>query len=240
MSSRLWQIHIGRLVRKQIVIDGKKQRGTSPTFRGNKGLYILNAWVSENCFCLAQEKVEDKSNEIAAIPEILSDIDITGSVVSIDAAGTQRHIAEQIIPGGSHYLLAVKENQRSLYKDIECAFKVNHGTDAFEEVDAGHGRIETRKCSILSAKDYLMDETLALWKNLSTIIRIDTIRQVKDKSSHEPRYYISDETEPNATYYASLARGHWGIENQLHWHLGPSRKTHVELERASLHKIFPY
>ncbi len=204
---------------KQIVIDGKKQRGTSPTSRGNKGLYILNAWVSENRFCLAQEKVEDKSNEITAIPEILSDIDITGAVVSIDAAGTQRHIAGQIIQGGGHYLLAVKENQHSLYEDIECAFKVNGGTDTFEEVDAGHGRIETRKCSILPAGDYLMDETLASWKNLSTIVRIEAIRRVNDKVSHEIRYYISDESEPRAGYYSSLVRGHWSIENQLHWHL---------------------
>ena len=81
------------LSEKQLVIDGKKQCGTSPTSRGNKGLYILNAWVSENCFCIAQKKVEDKSNEITAIPEILSDIDIENAVVSIDAMGTQRDIA---------------------------------------------------------------------------------------------------------------------------------------------------
>lgn len=86
-------------------------------------------------------------------------------------------------------------------------------TDTFEEVDAGHGRIETRKCCILSVGDYLMDETLALWENLSTIGKIDTIRQVKDKTSHEVRYYISDTPDPNVGYYASLTRGHWGIEN---------------------------
>lgn len=104
------------LSEKQIVIDGKKQCGTSPTFRGNKGLYILSTWVSENCFCISQKKVQDKSNEITAIPEILSDIDIEDAVVSIDAMGTQREIAELIAQNKGRYLLAVKENQRSLVR----------------------------------------------------------------------------------------------------------------------------
>ena len=207
------------LSEKQIVIDGKKQHGVSPTSRGNKGLYILNAWVSENRFCIAQEKVEDKSNEITTIPEILSDIDIEDAVVSIDAMGTQREIAGLIVNSGGHYLLAVKENQRSLYEDIECAFRMKAYTDFCEEVDAGHGRIETRKCSILPAKDYLMEETREAWKNLSTIVKIESMREIKDKTTREVRYYISDENEPRASYYAALARGHWGIENQLHWHL---------------------
>ena len=207
------------LSEKQLVIDGKKQCGTSPTSRGNKGLYILNAWVSENCFCIAQKKVEDKSNEITAIPEILSDIDIENAVVSIDAMGTQRDIAGLIVQNKGHYLLAVKENQRSLYEDIECAFKMNPGMDVSEEVDAGHGRIETRKCSILPASDYLMDETLEAWNGLSTIIRIEAVRELKDKTTRETRYYISDETETKAAYYAALVRGHWSIENQLHWHM---------------------
>ena len=185
----------------------------------NKGLYILNAWVSENRFCIAQEKVEDKSNEITAIPEILSDIDISDAVVSIDAMGTQREIAELIVRSGGHYLLAVKENQRSLCEDMECAFRVKSHTDFYEEVDAGHGRIETRRCSILPARDYLMEETLESWKNLSTIVKIESIREIKDRITRDIRYYISDEKEPKASYYAALARGHWSIENQLHWHL---------------------
>ena len=201
------------LSEKQIIIDGKKQCGTSPTSRGNKGVYILNAWVSENCFCIAPKKVQDKSNEITAIPEILSDIDIEDAVVSIDAMATQREIAGLIVQ------LAVKENQRSLYEDIECAFKMNFGTDVSEEIDAGHGRIETRKCSILPANAYLMDETLEAWKGLSTIIKIEAVRELKDKTTRETRYYISDETETKAAYYAALVRGHWSIENQPHWHM---------------------
>lgn len=114
-------------------------------------------------------------------------------------------------------LLALKDNQGSLYDDVACAFKMNSGTDIFEEVDAGHGRIETRKCGILPAKNYLTEESLKAWKSLSTVIRIEFTREIKDKVTRDTRYYISDETEAKATYYASLVRGHWSIENQLHY-----------------------
>lgn len=115
--------------------------------------------------------------------------------------------------------MAVKENQRSLFEDIECVFKVNCGTDSAENIESGHGRIETRKCSILPAKDYLMRETLDDWKNLSTIIKVESTREMVDRTTHEIRYYISDEEHPKASYYTSLVRGYWSIENQLHWHL---------------------
>lgn len=210
---------LSTLADKQIVIDGKKQRGVSPTTRGNKGLYLLNVWVSENRLCIAQEKVEDKSNEITAIPNALSSIDITDAVVSIDAMGTQREIAELITRKGGHYFLAVKNNQKSLYEDIECAFKVNQGHACDETLDAGHGRIETRHCSILPAGEYLMQETIQPWKGLQTIIRIEATREIQGKTTKEIRYYISDENQGDAAYFNALARGHWGIENQQHWHL---------------------
>lgn len=210
---------LSALAEKQIAIDGKKQRGASPTTKGNKGLYLLNVWVSENRICIAQEKVEDKSNEITAIPKALESIDITDAIVSIDAMGAQREIAELIVDKGGHYFLAVKNNQKALYEDMECAFKVHTGYDSDETLDAGHGRIETRRCSILPAKAFLMEETISPWKDLRTIIRVQTIRETKEKTTQEIRYYISDKDESNAAYFNALARGHWGIENQLHWHL---------------------
>ena len=207
------------LSEKQIVIDGKKQRGVSPTTRGNKGLYLLNVWVSENRFCIAQHKVEDKSNEITAIPAALDAIDISGAVVSIDAMGTQRDIAELIIEKEAHYLLALKNNQKSLFEDVQCAFKVHSGHDTYQTVEADHGRIETRKCSILPAGEYLMEENLVAWRNLKTIVRIESSREIQGKASQEVRYYISDEQETKASYFHALVRGHWSIENLLHWHL---------------------
>lgn len=207
------------LMEKQIVLDGKKLRGVSPTSKGNTGLYILNAWVSENSICVGQEKVEDKSNEITAIPKLLDSLDITEAVISIDAIGTQTKIAEQIRSKQGHYLLSVKANQPELSDDIECAFKTHGGNHYTEDWDYGHGRFETRKCSILRAKVFLLEENILAWKDLTTLIRVDASREVNDVITKETRYYISDENIDNASYYNSLVRGHWSIENKLHWHL---------------------
>lgn len=207
------------LAEKQIVLDGKKLKGVSPKSSGNSGLYILNAWVSENSLCISQQKVEHKSNEITAIPKILSSLDIEEAVVSIDAIGTQTKIAEQIRSQQGHYLLSVKSNQRGLLEDMECAFKTHRCNDFTEDLDYGHGRMETRRCSILPAKDFLMEENFLLWKDISTLIKVDASRDVNGVITTESRYYISDENITNASYYNQLVRGHWSIENKLHWHL---------------------
>lgn len=207
------------LAEKQIALDGKKLKGSSPTSKGNAGLYILNAWVSENSICVGQHKVGDKSNEIAAIPKVLDMLDIEEAVISIDAIGTQTKIAEQIRAKKGHYILSVKANQQELLDDIECAFKTHSGYHATESWDYGHGRIETRKCSILRAKDFLLDEHLSAWKDLHMLIRVDSTREVKGVQTSEVRYYISDEKVCDAAYYSMLVRGHWSIENRLHWHL---------------------
>jgi predicted transposase YbfD/YdcC len=225
------------LSEKQIVLDGKKLRGVSPSSRGNSGLYILNAWVSENRLCVGQEKVEEKSNEITAIPQVLASIDIEDSVVTIDAIGTQTKIAEQIIEQKGHYMLSVKGNQQGLLADIEGAFKVSRGLHVMDEPECDHGRIENRQCSILPADRYLLKENLSSWKNVSTIIKIDSSREIKGVLHQQTRYYISDETVSNPSYYLSLARGHWGIENHLHWHLDVTFKEddcRARLENAPL------
>jgi hypothetical protein len=100
-----------------------------------------------------------------------------------------------------------------LYEDVESAFKMHGGYDVYETPDADHGRIETRKCSILPACEFLMEENLAPWKNLKTLIRLEAKREVQGKATQEVRYYISDEQETKAAYFCSLVRGHWSIEN---------------------------
>jgi predicted transposase YbfD/YdcC len=182
-------------------------------------LYIVNAWVAENRLCIGQRKVEDKSNEITALPLLIEELDIRDAVVSIDAIGCQRGIAEQITSKGGHYLLSLKENQQELYDDVACGFKACRAEDISEEWEYDHGRYETRKCSILQSQEVLLPENGQLWSNLKTLIKIESTRVIKDRQMQETRYYISDEEGFSAAYFNSLVRGHWGIENHLHWHL---------------------
>ncbi|KAA6347010.1 hypothetical protein EZS27_005484 [termite gut metagenome] len=150
---------------------GRSSEGYLPQARGIVDFTYFSAWVSENRFCIGQEKVEEKSNEITAIPKLLDSLDISDAVVSIDAIGTQTKIAEKIVEQGGHYFLSVKRNQQSLLDDMEHAFKVNKGTVFTDEIESNHGRIETRQCSMLPAKDYLLEENIQAWKQVATLIK---------------------------------------------------------------------
>jgi predicted transposase YbfD/YdcC len=207
------------LAEKQICIDGKKLRGVSPTTKGNKGLYIVNAWVGENRLCVGQERVADKSNEITAIPTLLSQLDLTDAVVSIDAMGCQTEIAQQICDQKGHYLLALKANQGDLFDEVSCAFRACKALSSEWEWEYGRNRFETRRCSILCAGRSISDSFLGQWSGLETLVKIDSTRLIKGKTTTETRYYLSDESSSNPIYFNKLARGHWGIENHLHWHL---------------------
>ena len=209
------------LAEKQVVIDGKKLRGVSPRSKGTDGEYLLNAYVSENHFVLAQQKLQDKENEITAIPQLLDKINIEGAIVTIDAIGTQVNIAQQILDKMAHYLLAVKENQKALYEAVTDAFRFNKPMNESTEMSDGHGRLETRTCRILPAEKIEDEQTRLRWPQLTTLVEI--LSEVTNKATGETtvtkRYYISDEDFPKAAYFNMLARGHWEIENQLHWML---------------------
>lgn len=207
------------LAEKQICIDGKKLRGVSPTSKGNQGLYIVNAWVGENRLCVGQEKVADKSNEITAIPVLLAQLDLTDAVVSIDAMGCQTEIAQQICDQKGHYLLALKANQGDLLDEVSCAFKACKALSSELEWEYGRNRFETRRCSILGASSSIGESFLGQWAGLETLVKIDSTRLLKGKTTTETRYYLSNESLANPVYFNKLARGHWGIENHLHWHL---------------------
>lgn len=207
------------LSEKQICLDGKKLRGNSPTSRGNKGLYVVNAWVAENRICIGQKKVNEKSNEITAIPALIEELDIEDAVISIDAIGCQRDIANQITDKKGHYLLALKQNQEELYDDVATGFKACLPESVNEEWEYDHGRYEVRKCSIIKSADALLEETINQWPSIKTLVMVQASRTVNGNQTTETRYYISDEENLNATYFNALVRGHWGIENHLHWHL---------------------
>jgi predicted transposase YbfD/YdcC len=215
------QCFMDTLAEKQINIDGKKLRGVSPKSKGNSGLYLLSAWVSENRLCVGQQKVEDKSNEITAIPVLLSALDITSAIVSIDAIGCQTEIVNQICEQQGEYLISLKGNQGSLLQDVESAFQLDdkliETTDWIIEDNAS--RKESRRCAILDATKVLPKEQIAKWRNLSTLVRVESIRA----GVKEERFYISSEKNlgniNKPLYFNKLVRAHWSIENHLHWHL---------------------
>jgi predicted transposase YbfD/YdcC len=233
------------LAEKQVVIDGKKLRGTSPKQHGSKGDYIMNAYVSENHIVVGQQRLKDKENEIVAIPQLLEKLDIEGAIISIDAIGTQVNIAQNILDRKAHYFLAVKDNQGALNEQVIDAFRYNKPTDSASQMDAGHGRIETRDCRILNADTIEDKDVLARWPGLKTLVEITSTVDYGDHTATSLRRYISDEDFPKAAYFNMLARGHWSIENQLHWNLDVTfledacraRKGHAALNLSTIRKL---
>ncbi len=206
---------------KHIALDGKTIRGS----KKHKGsTHILSAWVSEHGLSLSQVAVEEKSNEIKAIPEVLDSLDITGAVITIDAMGTQTDIARQIIEAEGDYVLSLKKNQKALWEDGRDAFSIKTiKTEEYRTDDVDHGRAETRIYTALSTSEALLDED-GKWANLQSLLRVE--RKVYNKSKQEElsdiQYYISSLPASQVQRIAQCIRGHWSIENQLHWHLDVS------------------
>ncbi|HHH53563.1 MAG TPA: ISAs1 family transposase [Bacteroidetes bacterium] len=213
------ELLLNTIKEKLICIDGKKTKGVSPKKKGNQGLYILSAWVSENSFCIGQKKVADKSNEITAIPELIKELDIKDAVISIDAIGCQKKIAEQIKEKKGDYLLSLKNNQKESYQQVQEAFKFHKPNSYDEKTEKNHGRLEVRKCSIIQVENLPIEERPQNWEGLETLVRIESVRKTKEKEERALRYYLSSEKEISPKYYNMLVRGHWAIENHLHWHL---------------------
>jgi predicted transposase YbfD/YdcC len=206
------------LAHKKIALDGKKLRGVSPHSKGMSGLFIVNAWLGENRLCVGQHKVENKSNEIDALPPLIAQLDITDAVVTIDAMGCQIAVLRQIRQQRGHYLVALKGNQGALLEEVECAFKASKAQEVSEEWEYARSRFETRTCSILSAASSIDASFIKSWSGLQTLVKIESVRYEGAKQSRQTRYYISDELPESAVYFSKLARGRWGIENHLHWH----------------------
>ena len=210
--SRLVDLSQGEI----IPVDGKTIRGAKSN--GKKSpFHMVSAWASQNNMVLGQVKVETKSNEITAIPKLLDLIAIKGCVGTIDAMGCQQEITSKIIEKEADYILEVKENQKQLYQHIEDEFRFSKNTQIEPHQDLGHGRIETRKCSVIT--DFQFIENHNPWKNLTSIIKIDSIREFKNSSKpleKATRYYISSLQAEAKTFQKNI-RLHWSIENSLQW-----------------------
>jgi predicted transposase YbfD/YdcC/predicted DNA-binding protein (UPF0251 family) len=219
-----WITDLHEITAGQVVaIDGKTLRRSFDTASGKSAIHMVSAWATANKITLGQVVVDEKSNEITAIPKLLQILEISGSLVTIDAMGCQTKIAQAILDAGADYVLAVKENQPTLHDGIAWFFLTGREqgfgrtrVSRHQTRDKGHGREETRTYYVCDVPRDLPDRQR--WPKLSAIgLAIsDTMRD--GERCHEMRYYILSKELP-ARKFAAAVRSHWSIENQLHWQL---------------------
>jgi predicted transposase YbfD/YdcC len=216
----------GALGLGHLAIDGKALRHSGNGPKGWKPLHLVSAWATQCQLTLGQVAVDEKSNEITAIPRLLELLDLHGALVTLDAMGCQKEIAKEIIAGGGDYVLAVKENQPNLLEDIRScigeALELSEGngasltTDTYQTEERGHGRHETRSYLILVNPEGIRDREA--WAKLSVVGMCLRERVVAGKKSEEAHYFIGSRVM-NARQYGEVLRGHWGVENNLHWQM---------------------
>lgn len=220
-----WMQAVGNLTQGQIIpIDGKKVRRSHDQEGGKSAIHMVSAWASANRLVLAQVKVDEKSNEINAIPQLLEVLELADCIVTMDAMGCQTKFAKMIIEKKGDYVFALKGNQGTVYEDVLALFEHaqavhfrDSGHDFHQTVSKGHGRLEIRRCWTISNPVYLnYIRNLPKWAKLHTVVRVISERHRGDEVTHETRYFIS--SLPNkASKLLAAVREHWAIENSLHW-----------------------
>jgi predicted transposase YbfD/YdcC len=206
-----------------IAIDGKTSRRTHARRKGREPLHLVSAWATRQRIVLGQEAVDNKSNEITAIPLLLERLELTGALVTIDAMGTQTDIAEKIVGLGGDYLLALKANRPVLHRDV-AAFFDDPPADMLEPkhntTDGDHGRVEQRRHVVCHKVDWLFSDRRYAdeprFPDLAMIGMVETCVERNGTVAHERRYYLPS-TTLDAKTFAAAVRSHWGVENRLHW-----------------------
>ncbi len=218
------QITFGEIV----ALDGKTLRHSYDSSKDKSAIHMVSAWATTNGLVLGQRKVDDKSNEITAIPELLKVLSLKGCIVTIDAIGCQKKIIKQIVSQDAEYVIALKKNQGGLYERVEKLFEQARLNDCqdlikseYRQSSNDHGRKETRYCQILTNINQEIDPN-GEWKDLNSIACVDYLRTEKGKTSLEKRYFISSINAQGPKSIALAIRKHWCIENQLHWVLDVS------------------
>jgi len=220
-----WVQEVMEITKGQVIaVDGKTVRRSHDHANGQEAIHIVSAWAQKNRLVLGQVKVDEKSNEITAIPDLLRVLDITGCIITTDAMGCQQEIAATVIEKGGDYILALKENQGHLYEDVRelfagaievSFFDVEH-TYA-ETANKNHGRIEVRECWAITDPDFTHYlRGFENWKGLRSLVKVSCQRQTSTGTSQDDRYFISSLKTP-ARQMLQAVRGHWSIENSLHW-----------------------
>lgn len=206
---------------QHLCIDGKELRGTVPAGKRHALVQLVSVWVAAESLSFGQLAVESKSNEISAIPALLEVLDCTGATITIDAIGCQKDIAEKIIGQQADYIIGLKQNQGQLYEQVsQWLQKQKPALPCYEQWNKDHGRGECRKVYVCQQLDLL--EATHEWEKLQSVVMVETGRIVKDQPLTTTRYYISSLKDKVPQAYADLIRGHWQIENKLHWHLDMS------------------
>ena len=247
---RQWVAAIQGKVEGVVAIDGKTVRRSHDHARQDKAIHIVSAWAAECGISLGQLRVDGKSNEITAIPELLRLLDLNGCIVTIDAMGCQREIAREIRHAGGDYLLAVKGNQEALADDVEQEFKLAMAEDFahmdyhyHETIGKAHGRIEKRQ--YWYTHDIQGLGTLERWPGLKGMVMCRATRTQADQTSVEDRYFITSCIHHDVEKIAAAVRNHWAVENSLHWVLdvvfledqSRIRKGHAAENMAAIRKI---
>lgn len=220
-----WVQSIAPVTTGQVVaLDGKTVRRSHDRSAGKAAIHMVSAWATENHLVLGQLKVDDKSNEITALPVLLQALALKGCIVTIDAMGCQTEIARTIVAQGADYVLALKGNQGTLCRDVESLFQHARATNfrevaysADETVNKDHGRIETRRAWVITDAEYLRYlDPHGKWANLHSIGMIEAERRIGSHIQRETRYYIAS-LHGTARQLNTSVRAHWGIENAVHW-----------------------
>lgn len=223
-----WIKSVAKLTDGEVIaIDGKNLKHSYDKKAGNRAINMVSAWATSNKLVLGQRKVDSKSNEITAIPELIKVLDIAGCIVTIDAIGCQKGIVSLISQKQGDYVIALKKNQGNLYESVELLFKeaISKRFEGFKvskysSNESGHGREEIRHYLMLSDISNRIDLDNK-WENLKSIGMVESVRTENGKTTVEVRYYISS-LDSNARLFGESVRSHWGIENSLHWVLDVS------------------
>lgn len=221
-----WMKGVAQATENDIVaIDGKTLRRSYNAKDDKAAIHMVSAWSTANGVVLGQEKTSEKSNEITAIPLLLDILELKGCIVTIDAMGCQREIAKQIVDKKADYVLALKGNQPNLHEEVKTFFELakkenfaNLKHDYYQDIDTGHGRIETRSCWVVPANPKHFPG-VAKWPKIKTIAMVMSERDLQNgKTTHDCRFYISS-LDTQAEHLLSITRQHWAVENSLHWTL---------------------
>lgn len=207
-----------------IAFDGKCPRGSKDGRLGRSAIDMVSAWATHNHLVLGQIKVDDKSNEITAIPALLALLDVSGCIVTIDAIGCQKDIAQAIVDSQADYVLALKENHPLLYQEVSRLFQATpplaqqaYTPDYARTVEKDHGRLEIRECWTLSDPlGFPFLHQAAAWPKLQTLAMLRRERRFSDHTTVETAFYLSS-LPGSARHLLDATRAHWGIENSLHW-----------------------